>query len=37
MPPTSFQWAMFAVNAISSSPANTGITSTASFRWVTPP
>ena len=37
MPPTSFQWAMFAVQAISSPPANTGIASTTSFRCVTPP
>ena len=37
IPPTSFQWAMFAVQATSSSPANTGSTRTTSFRWVTPP
>ena len=37
IPPTSFQCAMFAVQATSSPSANTGIASTTSFRWVTPP
>jgi hypothetical protein len=37
IPPTSFQCAMFAVHATSSCSANTGIASTTSFRWVTPP
>ena len=37
MPPTSFQCAMLAVHATSSPSANTGIASTTSLRWVTPP
>ena len=37
MPPTSFQWAMVAVQATSRSHANTGRASTTSLRWVTPP
>ena len=37
MPPTSFQCAMLAVQATISSPAKTGMTSTTSFRCVTPP
>ena len=37
IPPTSFQCAMFAVHAISSSRTNTGIAKITSFRCVTPP
>ena len=37
VPPTSFQWAMLAVQAIRRPCANTGIATTTSFRWVTPP
>ncbi len=37
MPPTSFQCAMFITHATSSSPANTGMASTASLRCVTAP
>ena len=37
IPPTSFQWAMFAVHATRRPSAKTGIASTTSFRWVTPP
>ena len=37
IPPTSFQCAMFAVQATRRPPANTGIASTTSFRCVTPP
>jgi hypothetical protein len=37
MPPTSFQWAMLAVQAIRRPPAKTGMASTTSLRWVTPP
>ena len=37
MPPTSFQCAMFAVQAIRRSPWKTGMASTTSFRCVTPP
>ena len=37
MPPTSELWAMFAVQATMRPPAKTGIATTMSFRWVTPP
>jgi len=37
IPPTSFQCAMFAVQATSSPSTNTGSATTTSFRWVTPP
>lgn len=37
MPPTSFQCAMFAVQATSSPSAKTGMASTTSLRCVTPP
>ena len=37
MPPTSELWAMLAVQAISSPSAKTGMATTMSLRWVTPP
>ena len=36
-PPTSFQWAMFAVHATSSPSAKTGMANTTSLKCVTPP
>ena len=37
MPPTSELWAMFAVQAMMRPSAKTGMTTTMSFRCVTPP
>ena len=37
MPPTSELWAMLAVQAMMRPSAKTGIATTTSFRWVTPP
>ena len=37
MPPTSELWAMLAVHAMMRPPAKTGIATTMSLRWVTPP